>query len=569
MKRFILTAVSCMTLLCSCENFIDLQPMDKITMDDYWSTSTELEYYTRQFYPSFCPWTQMVAEMATDNDDMITGSPSVIMDGVRSKTTGNWTGEWTSIRNVNIFFEHYTKCKSGYDAYKQYLGEAYFFRVWFYFNLLKKYGDVPWYSHVIEMDDTEALMRPRDSRLLIADSILADLDNAITHLELRKDVGNNRINKEAALAFKTRVALFEGSWQKYHANTDFGTAGADPAKYFRICVEAAEELMKGDYKVGIYSTRNPDEDYYKLFGFDNMSDINEVLLYRAFNAAEGAGNSTQGFITYNSNSKGITWELVSSYLDKNGKPYDYLNTAASNKGNAFLTKIAEDCDVRLKSTVWIPDDLMSVGENAYFNGPTVEGGALQLCPTGFQVKKTANPSSPAAGKSWETQAETGLILLRYGEVLLNYAEAKCELDNSVAYEALNLLRQRAGMPDFTVNAQSLDKNKMDYGYSITDELYEIRRERRVEMALEGQRDEDYMRWAASALFKNKRPKGYPADLAQNPNLSSKVDENGLIDYYKGVMPDGYQFRDKQDYLYSIPQDELTLNPNLKQNPGWN
>ena len=134
--------------------------------------------------------------------------------------------------------------------------------------------------------------------------------------------------------------------------------------------------------------------------------------------------------------------------------------------------------------------------------------------------------------------------MRYGEVLLNYAEAKCELDNSVAYEALNLLRKRAGMPDFSVNAQSLDKNKVDYGYSITDELYEIRRERRVEMALEGQRDEDYMRWAASALFKNKRPKGYPVDLAQNPNFSSKVDENGLIDYYKGVMPSGYQFRDK-------------------------
>lgn len=111
--------------------------------------------------------------------------------------------------------------------------------------------------------------------------------------------------------------------------------------------------MKGDYKVGIYNTGNPDEDYYKLFGFDNMSDVNEVLLYRAFNAAEGAGNSTQGFITYNSNSKGITWELVSSYLGKNGKPYDYLNTAAANKGNVFLTKIAEDCDVRLKSTVWI------------------------------------------------------------------------------------------------------------------------------------------------------------------------------------------------------------------------
>ncbi len=569
MKRFILTAISCMALLCSCEKFIDLQPLDKITMDDYWSTSTELEYYTRQFYPAFCPWTQMVADMATDNDNMISGSPSTIMNGVRSKSTGNWTWEWNNIRNVNIFFENYTKCTSGYEAYKQYLGEAYFFRAWFYFNLLKKYGDVPWYSHVIQMDDTEALMRPRDSRVLIADSILADLDHAVTHLELRKNVGNNRINKEAALAFKTRVALFEGSWQKYHAGTEFGTAGADPVKYFRACVEAAEELMKGDYQVGVYSTGNPDEDYYKLFGFDNMSDINEVLLYRAFNAAEGAGNSTQGFVTYNSDSKGATWELVSSYLGKDGKPYDYLNTAVTSKGNAFLTKIAEDCDVRLKSTVWIPGDLMSVGENAYFNGPVMEGGALQLCPTGFQIKKTANPSSPAAGKSWETQGETGLILLRYGEVLLNYAEAKCELDNSVAYEVLNLLRQRAGMPDFTVNTQSLDKNKMDYGYSVTDELYEIRRERRVELALEGQRYNDYMRWAASALFKDKRPKGYPVDLTQYPDFSSKVDENGLVDYFKSVMPNGYQFRNKQDYLYSIPQDELTLNPNLKQNPGWN
>lgn len=130
-------------------------------------------------------------------------------------------------------------------------------------------------------------------------------------------------------------------------------------------------------------------------------------------------------------------------------------------------------------------------------------------PDRFPGKKTANPNSPAAGKSWETQAETGLILLRYGEVLLNYAEAKCELDNSVAYEALNLLRKRAGMPDFSVNAQSLDKNKVDYGYSITDELYEIRRERRVEMALEGQRDEDYMRWAASALFKINGRKDIP------------------------------------------------------------
>ncbi len=554
-------------LLCSCEDFIDLQPMDQITMEEYWSTSTELEYYTRQFYPVFCEQSQML-DLASDNDDLIDGSPSTIMNGSRSRTTGSWTSEWTNIRNVNIFFANYTKCQNGYEDYKQYLGEAYFFRAWFYFDLLKKYGDLPWYSEVIELDDEEALMQPREDRTVIADSILSDLNQAITHLNLRDDAGNNRINKEAALAFKTRVALYEGSWQKYHADTEFGTPDADPNKYFRICIDTAEELMAGDYTVGIYSTGNTDEDYYQLFGFDDMSNINEILLYKAFNSAEGFGNKAQSYVTYNSEAKGITWDLVSSYLDRNGSLYDYMEVAKSRKGNDFLTQIAEDCDPRLKSTIWIPGDLMSVEQNSYFSGPTIDGGALQLCPTGFQIKKTANPESPAAGVSWETQSETGLILLRYGEVLLNYAEAKYELENIVAYEALNLLRQRVGMPAFEVHSQNLDKNKVDYGYNISDELYEIRRERRVELALEGLRDEDYMRWAACALFKDKRPKGYPVDLTQYPDFMSRVDENGLIDYFKDVMPEGYQFRENQDYLYSIPQDELTLNPNLKQNPGW-
>lgn len=322
------------------------------------------------------------------------------------------------------------------------------------------------------------------------------------------------------------------------------------------------------YRIGLYSTGNTEEDYYHLFGFDNMSDINEVFLYKAFNATEGAGNKTQSYVTYNNESKGITWDLVSSYLDKNGNLYDYLNVARGVRGNDFLTKIAEDCDPRLKSTIWIPGDLMADEIGAYFMGPAIDGGALQLCTTGFQVKKTANPESHAAGRSWEVQSETGLIILRYGEVLLNYAEAKYELDKVVAYDALNLLRQRVGMPDFEVHSQSLDKNRVDYGYSVSDELYEIRRERRVELALEGQRDEDYMRWAACALFKNKRPKGYPVDLNQYPDFASKVDENGLLDYFKAVIPNGYRFRESQDYLWSIPQDELTLNPNLKQNPGW-
>ena len=569
MKRYFqYIFVSVAALSFSCERFIDLKPLDQISVDDYWKTPADLQNYIKQFYANFSPQTQMVAETALNSDDMVNGSPSAVLNGQRTVRTGSWQSDWAAIRHINIFFDNYRKCKAEFGEIRHTVGEAHFFRAWYYFGLLREYGDIPWYSSEIGLDDESELMRPRDPRTLVADSILAELDKAIEYLDLRSRAGNNRISKEAALAFKTRVALFEGTWQKYHANSPFGTSGADPRRYFQACVSAAEELINGNYKRGIYSTGKPEEDYYQLFGFDNMNDIDEVLLYRSFNRSEGAGNAVQGYITYDMNQKGVTWELVSSYLGRDGKPYDYLGISKVKKGNEFLLSIANECDPRLKSTVWIPGDLMSAELGKYFDRPTIDAGALQLNPTGFSVKKTANPNSPAAGRPWSVQAETGFIILRYGEVLLNYAEAGYELDRTVAFSALNQLRKRAGMPDFEVRPQQSDKNFTDYGYEIPDALYEIRRERRVELALEGHRDEDYRRWAAHALFKGKRPKGYPVSREEFPGYNHPVDVNGLIDYYAGEMPSGYQFRPERDYLVSIPIDELTLNPNLKQNPGW-
>lgn len=564
---YIITLLS-LFLLNSCESFIDLQPLDKISTVDYWKTPKDLQNYMLQFYPAFFPANNMVLDVAYDSDDLITQSPSLILNGSRVLTSGGWRNEWAPIRNINIFFENFHKCESAFSSYQQYVGEAHFFRAWFYFNLLKKYGDLPWYSKVLGTDSEEELMRPRDPRTLIADSILVDLDKAILYLSKKATVGNCIINKEAALAFKTRVALYEGTWQKYHANSPFGTSGASPGKYFQECVEAAEELMNGTYSVGLYNTGNPDKDYFTLFGLDNMSNINEVLLYKAFNKADGLRSTLQGYVTYNANGYGLTWELVSSYLGKDGQPYNYLGLSQTTKGNAFLTKIANDCDPRLKSTIWIPGDLRAQITNTYFDKPTVNEGVGQLCPTGFQIKKSANPYSPAAGQSFEVGGETGCIIIRYAEAILNYAEAKCELDNTVANTQLNMLRTRVGMPEFTVNQQGLDFNRINYGYTISDELYEIRRERRVELSLEGFRMDDWMRWAAHAIFVDNRPKGYPLSKTEFPTFKNPLDANGLIDYYAPSLPNGYKFRVDQDYLYPIPQDELTLNPNLIQNPGW-
>jgi len=557
--------------LVSCEDFLDRPPLDAIGNESYWYTSSDLERYVLQFYPEFPNHSGYVMAREDNGSDNLTVSGAdPVMSGARTIRTGNWRSEWSNIRSINFFFDNYSKVEGGFETYKHFLGEAHFFKAWFYFGLLKRYGDIPWYTNTLE-PNSELLMKPKDPRTVVADSILVHLDKAIEYLDARSDAGNTRINKEAALAFKTRVALYEGTWQKYHAGTPFGTTGAQPNKYLQACIDAAEELIDGSYTKGVYSTGNPNEDYYFLFGMENMSSVNEVLMYRVANASEGLGNNVQAFTTARTGGMAVTWSLVTSYLGKEGQPFDYLGLSGEMKGNDFLTEIAQNCDPRLQATVWMPGDLRAANTGNVFDKPYIDRGGEELCPSGFQVKKFSNPDSPQAGlfgSGGARDSETGYILFRYAEVLLNYAEAKFELEGVVEYDVLNLMRSRVGMPDFEVHSQNTDPNRVDYGYQIADELYEIRRERRVELALEGHRIDDYRRWAAHALFQGERPLGYPFDESEFPNLSPALNENGLIDYFAGQLPNGYLFRENRDYLDNIPQDELTLNPNLEQNPGW-
>ncbi len=555
----------------SCEKFLDRPPLDAIGANNYWKTATDLENYILQYYlslPTHGSWYSGYGYPITNADNAIVATPNNVLNGERGATNGRWIDDWSPIRSINIFFDNYQNCEDDLGLYKHYLGEAHFFRAWFYFDLIKAYGDVPWYSKSLLPDSDAELMQARDPRTLVVDSILADLDKAISYLDKKSKVGNNRINKEVALAFKTRVGLFEGTWQKYHAGSPFGTSGAQPNKYFQASVDAAEELINGDYAVSLYTTGSPEEDYYTLFGMDNMSAVDEVLLYRSYNLNDGLANDVQYVTVSVTAGIGATWSLVSSYLGKDGKPYDYLGLASSTKGNTFLSTLQQDIDPRLHATIWFPGDLEVAATGQRYMKPSVDEVDLFLNPTGFKVKKCSNPNSTGAGKGGGGNSETGFIIFRYGEVLLNYAEAKYELEGVVTYDALNLLRKRAGMPNFSVNPQSSDPNILDYGYAISDELYEIRRERRIELALEGVREADYRRWAAHALFKGDRPKGYPFEQSEFPDYHPPLDENGLIDYYQNRLSDGYSFRENQDYLNSIPAEELTLNPNLEQNPNW-
>ena len=568
-KLYILLLLSVPFIQACEEDFLDRPPLDQIGNDNYWRTAIDLQNYTATFYQDLPGFPGSAYNTYNQAGDQFTyQNANNLLNGTGVISTGSWQSDFSPVRGINIFFDNYGKCEDDFETWKHYLGEAQFFKAWIYFNLVQKYGDVPWYSNSLTTEDEDELMRPRDPRTLVVDSILYLLDQAVENVALRDEApwNNNSINKEAVLAFKSRVGLYEGTWQKYHAGTAFGTSGADPDKYFQASVDAAEELINGgDYNAGIYTTGNPDTDYFTLFGMGNMGPINEILLYRAYSIADRIGHNQNYYTTTSPNQLGATWSYVTSHLANDGTPFDYMTLAQTTKGNDFLNAIAANCDPRLKQNIWIPGDVMNNGSALVFDYPPIDESPINLSPTGFQVKKGVNLDQT---EGYANANDAGFILFSYSEVLLNYAEAKYELDGTVAYAQLNELRSRVGMPDFTVNQQSDDPNLVDYGYAISDELYEIRRERSVELVFNRFREPDWKRWAAHSLFDGKRPLGYPFKADEFPDFSPMLDENGLIDILQAEIPSGYAFRADRDYLSSVPETELTLNPNLTQNPGW-
>ncbi|ANE51410.1 hypothetical protein SY85_13755 [Flavisolibacter tropicus] len=570
--------------LSSCSKNLDIPPVDQISNDQYWKTGSDLNSYVLQFYtafPTFRNQSGFHGNIGMDayngSDHQIQNIPVTQMNGTRTATASGGRWNWASIRAVNIFFENYQKVNEPAANIAQYVGEAHFFKAWFYFEKVRFFGDVPWYTNSMLANDAH-LYDARTPRTQVVDSILYHLDQAIAKLSLLKDVpgGNNRLSKEAALIFKTRVALFEGSWQKYHAGTPFATSGANPSKYFQAAVDAAKELMTpGKYKVGIYNTGKPASDYNALFNSTNLSSNTEVTLWCKFDKSQSTfSHNFQQYITSGTNGLSATRELILNYLKKDGTPYDYDGTAATVKGSAFLTKIGTDCDPRLSQVIWIPGQTMwdnSAGK-VLFVKPSLEKSGENKNYTGFQMNKGVDPKDPTAGGAlgFSTACETGAVVFRYAEALLNYAEAQAELGGAIDYaSSIDKLRARAGMPNFAAQADASRSKYADFGYTLSNELYEIRRERAVELACEGFRFDDWRRWRAHNLFKGKRPTGFPYLASEYAaGLVVPTDASGLVDPFKTSMASGYNFNVGRDYLDNIPTNEITLNPKLTPNPGW-
>src|SRR5690606_36291541 len=229
------------------DEFMDRFPPDKVNDANYWKTPGDLRTFANQFYPDLITSGNWTKDNMTDNQAPANRIAFVWNEYVVPASGGNWgKSDWADIRSCNFFLQRYQTVQGDPEEIGRYVGEVKFFRAWYYFEKVRMFGDVPWVSQDLNID-SEALFMERTSRKVVVDSILQDLDDAIG--QLPETSGEERLTKYAALAFKSRVALYEGTWRKYHDLGDF-------EDLLQQAVAASlEAINSGMFE--IYTTGNP------------------------------------------------------------------------------------------------------------------------------------------------------------------------------------------------------------------------------------------------------------------------------------------------------------------------
>ena len=587
-KSSLMILCSLLFVLAACnKDFLNKQPLDTLSTDNSLATTNELRLYLNQFYAGAFPGQpggiggSGIAFNDAGTDNMTFSSVNIRMNGTLALSNAGALSGYTTIRSINYFLENYQHASGDANLINNYLGEAKFFRAITYFNMVRNYGDLTWVNKVLPAD-TLLMQVPRDSRIVVTDSILNDLDQAINLLPIRSNSASMRLHRDVALAFKSRVALYEATWQKYHkaANDPFFTNGITDAKiqnYFEQARDAALAVINGN-RWKIYSTGKPLEDYFNLFVTLDLSSNSEVLLWRKYSVADNIAHSISKYTSTAGADMGINLSLVDDYLTIDGKPFLGVDRDQAQKiyGNELKPTIR---DPRLSQTVAVPGKPIKPGQvvPAY---PPINQTGFNRSTTGFPLYKFLEYNDSRA-VSDDNNSQAPAIAFRYAEVLLNYAEAMAELggDAVLIANALNSLRTRVNMPP--VNFAKEYNTDPAYPFrNLSQVLQAVRRERRVELAAEGFRLDDIMRWAAAGiLIKANRPLGalyigsdmpanYPSSF--QPQLSGNTgDARRYLDPLKSVVPNGYGFNLNRDYLLPIQQRMLQLTANKWiQNPGW-
>lgn len=581
--------------LSSCDDDLNLTPKDKITDVDYFKTETDLQLFTNPCYNNL-----ISPETFLDQHDlMVRTTLSKEMRGgtdrdMPAKGGGGWS--WGTLRRINTLLANADKCADK-AAVEKYTAVARFFRAMFYFDKVRRFGDVPWYDHEIGSAD-EDLYKPRDSRELVMTEMIKDIDYAIEFLPDRKKEASApyRVTKDAALALKAQFCLFEGTFRKYH---NLQLEGNDYKYYLDLAAKAAEQVIsRGLYKV--YNTGKPDQDYSNLFNAENANS-DEFILAKKYDYEMGIRHNATGMVfSGTQGSPGLTRKMVNMYLMKDGSRF----TDKPGWQEMGFNDETVDRDPRLAQTVRTPGYKLP-------NQTAITAPNLTMTTTGYQIAKfVQDPDSYSKQVIRNDMSACDLPVIRYGEVLLNFAEAKAELGTLTQDDlnkSVNELRKRVNMPQISMAAANANPDhylaSSEYGYPNVDGankgiILELRRERAVEMILESSRWYDLMRWKCGPCINQ------PITGMYIPGPGEyDLDGDGVTDHYfytedmtEPTLPEGTTkmqiakglyltggtkgyinfhgevartpFNEGRDYLYPIPPAERSLNKNLTQNPGW-
>ena len=574
----------------SCEDFTDLSPIDSFTDQSYWTTVDDLKMYATSFYG-------------------LLSSPSATLDGTSdnfvSRIASNWLFDqntvpssgggwsWGDIRNCNYFLNRYQKVQGSEADINKYVAEMRFFRSLLYFSKIKSFGDVPWYDRDLTTKDTEELYKARDPRDMVLGKVIEDLQFAIQWLPEKSAAESGRLHKDAARQQLARVCLYYGTYMKYHNQTP--TTGDWTSE--KLLKEAASQtdaiINSGNYDIVKASDADADTKssegyplyYANLFVMKDHSNCKESVLSRFYE---------EGVLTHETgrqeggNGYGLTKDFIESFLMKDGTPI--YNAGSGYHGDNTQEDEIADRDPRLYQLIpnkHKPELVLTNGEVQF---PVIANVDASAGVTGYPCTKFHSANSKQA-EARNTYYDW--FVYRYAEVLLINAEAKAELGQctqEVLDKTINKLRDRVEMAHLTTTPVA-DAKPLDYGYQLSNLLYEIRRERRIELVHEGFRLDDLMRWNAMKLLDNPKTmfgiKVTDAVAKEYKEVAGIEFGNGegqrpVIEYqgakYLYQYPDrsldatqsGRHWKENdRRWLDPLPTDQLVLNPNLTQNPGWN
>ena len=552
MKNHIAILIGALAL-CSCEDYLTQENPNKIESEYYFTDESSLEIYTNGFIRSFATAIKSFVDGDKNADTHSwDGQAAYFMDNYSADDATNWTtSNWSQLRSINFYLDNMRKADAPEAVLNHYEGVGRFFRALFYYAKVRTFGAVPWYEKSIEATDQEALFKDRDNREYVCRKILADLDYACTYCSTAASYRNQAsyIHRYVALALKARFCLYEGTMRKYHTldpSTGRPWQSDESAMYLGECVKACEAII-GD---GVYHLTDNAADrrtqYRAMFIESNATTAyaNEIIWARNYDSELNVTHYMNSyFINQQYANYAFTRQFINTYLMTDGTPF---TDKYPDYDSVDFTTECSGRDYRLAQTIRTP-------------GFTRDGGTTQWAPdvtfskTGYQpIKWLTDDSSKDTNTS---KCDNDVPLMRYAEVLLNYAEAMNEAygpDQApgdyalTALDALQLVRDRASLQLPIVTAATRDEFREA-----------VKHERRIELAFEDHRYWDLLRWKDAMEVLNKPVRGV------------KVTKTGEGKWsYTQTEVATRTFLERNYYMPFTRSEVENSNHTLEQNPGY-